>query len=256
LDRIQKQLSDVARLTGKEYIKARETVEHDYKQESAYIQHCANSATDWCVRAVAKIVVERQEKKDPIQAFLDWKFDVPYDRAATRRIRTAGSAIAGKAENIPMFLVEAFWKENELEPDPLKTKFFRNDPQWAFLANAIGQMKIGEARPILEKALLEDFYKPIADDLYIGGWKSIVKIEVAKALGEIKSADSVPGLLEVLEKDPDAKDRATLYALGALSSCIDKSSKKFLSQKLQESTEEKVKTTVARLLEQIDKSEK
>jgi hypothetical protein len=63
-------------------------------------------------------------------------------------------------------------------------------------------------------------------------------------------------IIGLTPKPADVKDRATLYALGALSACVNKNSKEFLLQKLQESTEDKVKATITRLLEQIENAEK
>lgn len=232
---VEAELVRTARLTGTNYTAARLLLENAYPKNKDVLEKVRTQSSSWEARLLSAIVIERKTKAKEIADFLAWapKFPYPVDRSATKALKMKGEIIAEKAKEHPMFIVEHFWKGNELVEKEFK---WFTAGRWRVLALAIGNMKNREARPLLEEALQESFYLPLPypyDEYDADGVKSLVmrsRSITAEALGMLADPASVPALLKVYLSPDDPPDGTGV----ALSKCVNRDSLSVLKTSLDE----------------------
>ena len=245
LQTLRKEVSDVADTDADHYIQGRKTLDGKYRNDEnarPLFRRLTDRSETWKVRLLALIVVERSERSKAVEEFLAWTPEAGVgSRIPLERIERIGSAIAEKGQSTPALLVEKLWKDNESLGWTLDLE------RPAYLACAIGKLKLKEARPLLEQALPVDSYSGPSSKYPT----YLIRERVAWALGEIGDPASVPTLLGVLERDPNLKDSATEAAVRALSACATQSSIPFLQQKAEASESPNVRTVASSLLKKI-----
>ena len=220
--RLQQQIQDATKLTGAAYLSKRDKLVAAAKGNPAAFAEIERTTKNWQIRLLCRVVAERVRMTKKIQAFLDWEPRIPHQPVLERRIAAIGAAIAEKGQDVPLFLTETFWRD--IEPPQWRG----DERQRAYLAHALGLLKVKAAREPLEGALAPECHTDI-------------RREASKALGRIGDPKSVGPLLRMLEQNPDGTDVGTWSATDAIVECVAEQSLPLLEQRLRTSKNKRVK---------------
>ena len=266
---LEAQIRNVAHLKGKSYVDGRARLEAQYRQEAKSFEELAQTTGDWQVRLLCGIVAERVAKAEAIAEYLKEEPKLQWPEGWERQYIACGRALAEKGEDIPMFLVERFWRVSEFQNAEVElvgweSRMYAQNANEATLARALGHLKMKEARELLESALDPRFYVEDFDKKTVEEQKDILKrfsrrrSQVAAVLGEIGSPLSVPTLLDAMEMQ-DRFDSSSIVGAGlavAIGQCADKSTLPVFRGKASTTEVASMKEYLERKIRALEQSEK
>jgi hypothetical protein len=173
----------------------------------------AENGKMWQERTMAWILLERVQKKAEVEALLDAKPGVPYNRNWSIRIPSYRDALVAKAKDTPMVLCESAWKGN---------RFVWGRPGMAprYAVMALGVLK--ERRAVF--VLIDYLQRHVP--LVVTEESSPHTVQFAcQALGALGDPVAVPALLHACSADPKWMGGA---ALAPLAACVDRGALRYV----------------------------
>ncbi len=263
---LEAQVRNVVNLKDSAYVDGRKGLEAQYRLDSKPFDQLIKTTSDWKVRLLCQIVVERVKKSNNIAEYLRTEPKlVKLGRGWEERYEVGGRVLAEHGKDIPLFLVERLWRIYDLSDVELvdweHVRYEQYGTERA-LARAVGYLKVVEARELLEAELNPSFYVQDFDKKSPKEQKDILsyshmRLQVIAAIGEIGSALSVPILLNALEAQIDEETPTIFGSLAmALRQCADRSVLPQLREKLVATKSAAMREYLERLIQRLEQGTK
>jgi len=234
---VQADLLACAKASQEEYLRLRDALILKARANPEAFRRAALLSPSWEQRTAGEIVMDYVLHEDGIKGFADWQFK-------GRRIKTReqleptftyGNDFAEHARGAPMVLAESLWKGTNEKVRSNYVPISRWNQEMA--AQALGVLKERRAREVLEWFML-DILEGVPDS---------ANATAARALGMLGCSESVPALLEAIEKGVYGGSVGI-----ALKRCADVSSLPTLGQAATTSTNEEVRATASQLIQELE----
>lgn len=110
---------------GTEYERMRDRLLEQGEAIAPFLAGMAEKGGTWQERTFASLLIEHLSHREDIRAICDAQPDLPPIRAVSARWEEYAKALAERARQIPMFLVERVWKQNRLRwADPREARIY------------------------------------------------------------------------------------------------------------------------------------